>query len=382
MVSTFPPFLTGALAVEIIPELDFDEASLGAALSGFFAMSALGSLTIGGLADRIGWPSAMRAAAALTSLAMLGIALFANSLLSFSLLLGLGGLTMAVGHPAVNLALAREVPPARQGFVFGLKHSAVPLAALLSGLALPLVALQAGWRPVFAGAGLIAAAVAVAVPRTRIADRGTVSGRSTGKVALEMRPLVFMAVGAAFAASVASALSAFLVISVVAAGVSAAAGGLMLAAASVTGLGVRLAAGWWADMRRAGGLGGVALLLGIGSIGLAMLAATAPWLLTVAAMLAFGAGWGWNGLFNFAVVKHFPASPARATSLALTGTYIGAALGPFVMGQIIAASSYRTAWFSTAAFSGVSALAMLAARWQLTRLRSTREAHLAATAER
>ena len=381
MVSTFPPFLTGALAVEILPELDFDEAALGAALSGFFAISALGSLTMGGLADRIGWPLAMRMAATMVSFSMFGIAILAHSWLSFALLISVGGLTMAIGHPAVNLALAGEVPPSRQGFVFGLKHSAVPAAALLSGLALPVFALTVGWRPVFLGAGTIALGVALAVPRARAADRAAVSGRSRGKVAIEMQPLIFMAVGAALAASVASALSAFLVISVVDAGVSASSGGLMLAAASVTGLGTRLLAGWWADARRAEGLGGVALLLAVGSLGLTLLVASAPWLLTVASMLAFGAGWGWNGLFNFAVVKHFPAAPARATSLALTGTYIGAALGPVVMGQIIDASSFRTAWFSAAAFSGVSVLAMLAARWQLSDLRRTREAAMTSALE-
>jgi hypothetical protein len=164
-----------------------------------------------------------------------------------------------------------------------------------------------------------------------------------------MRPLVFMALGAAVAAAGASSLSAFFVISVVESDISPGIAGVMLAAASVTGLTVRLGAGRWADARGAGGLGGVAFLLVVGSVGVGLLAASGVAVLTVAGLLAFGAGWGWNGLFNFAVVKHYPAAPARATSIALTGTYIGAAGGPIGFG-----------------FLGAS-FAMLLARLQLNR---------------
>lgn len=374
MVMTFPPFLAGALAFKILPELGFDTGSLGAALGGFFGLSAISSATIGGLADRIGWPAAMRVSSAMSAVTMFGIAGLAHSWLSFAALISLGGLTMAIGQPAVNLALAREVPVSRQGFVFGLKHSAVPAAAMLSGFAVPLFAVNGDWRGVFVGAGVIAGGVALAVPRSQRASADVASRRSSEKVELEMRPLVFMAVGALLAASVASALSAFLVISVIDSGVSPGAGGLILATASVTGLVVRLLAGWWADARKAGGLGGVALLLVVGSAGLGALTGTGAWLLTFAAMLAFGAGWGWNGLFNFSVVKHFPRAPARATSVALTGTYIGAALGPIVMGQVIEIYSFQAAWLAAAALSSFSAVAMLAARWQLTDMRKMRAA--------
>ena len=369
MVMTFPPFLAGALAFRILPELGLDTGSLGAALGGFFGLSALSSVTIGGLADRIGWPAAMRASSAMSAVTMFGIAALAHSWLSFAALISLGGLTMAIGQPAVNLALAREVPVSRQGLVFGIKHSAIPAAAMLSGFAVPLFAVNGDWRRVFVGAGVIAGGVALAVPRSQRASADGASRRSSEKADLELRPLVFMAVGALLAASVASALSAFLVISVVDSGVSPGAGGLILATASITGMTVRLLAGWWADARKAGGLGGVALLLVVGSAGLGALTGTETWLLTLAAMLAFGAGWGWNGLFNFSVVKHFPRAPARATSVANTGTYVGAAIGPIVMGQVIEIYSFQAAWLAAAALSCFSAVAMLAARWQLAGLR-------------
>ncbi len=367
MVSTFPPVLAGVLAVEILPELGFDEASLGVAIGGFFVISALGSVAMGGVADRWGWAPAMRAAAAVSAVVMLGVAFLAHSWVSFAALISLGGLTMAVGNPAVNLAIASEIPSRRQGFVFGIKHSAVPAAALLSGLALPLFALTIGWRPVFAGAGVLAAAAVFVVPATSPEGAPASSARSAAPPEIEIRPLLFMAFGAAVAAAVASALSAFFVVSVVDSGISAGAAGLMLAAASIAGFAVRLGAGWWADARGAGGLGGVAVLLATGSVGVAALAGSGVWTLTLGGLVAFGAGWGWNGLFNFAVVKHYPTAPARATSIALTGTYVGAATGPIAFGFFAAATSFESAWIVLAVLAVAAAAAMLLARSQLSR---------------
>ena len=47
----------------------------------------------------------------------------------------LAGVTGAVSQAASNLALARSVPSDRYGLLFGLRHSAVPAAAMLGGLA-------------------------------------------------------------------------------------------------------------------------------------------------------------------------------------------------------------------------------------------------------
>ena len=35
----------------------------------------------------------------------------------------------------------------RQGLAFGIKQSAIPAAVLISGLALPVLAIPLGWRP-------------------------------------------------------------------------------------------------------------------------------------------------------------------------------------------------------------------------------------------
>ena len=376
MVMTFPPFLAGALAFKILPELGFDTGSLGAALGGFFGLSAISSATIGGLADRIGWPAAMRVSSAMSAVTKFGIAGLAHSWLSFAALISLGGLTMAIGQPAVNLALAREVPVSRQGFVFGLKHSAVPAAAMLSGFAVPLFAVNGDWRGVFVGAGVIAGGVALAVPKSpaRLRRRGLetlIRKRSNWRCgrSCSWRSVPLLA------ASVASALSAFLVISVIDSGVSP--GGRWFDPRHGKRHGTDSPpSGRLVGRRSQGRRGSEGSHCSLWSVPQVLERSPAPGhgCSRFAAMLAFGAGWGWNGLFNFSVVKHFPRAPARATSVALTGTYIGAALGPIVMGQVIEIYSFQAAWLAAAALSSFSAVAMLAARWQLTDMRKMRAA--------
>ena len=66
------------------------------------------------------------------------------------MLLALAGIANAVCQPAINLFMADQVALDRQGVAFGIKQSAIPAAVLVSGLALPPLAIPFGWRPTFA----------------------------------------------------------------------------------------------------------------------------------------------------------------------------------------------------------------------------------------
>jgi predicted MFS family arabinose efflux permease len=77
----------------------------------------------------------------------------------------------------------------------------------------------------------------------------------------------------------------------------------------------------------------------------------------IGTLLAFGAGWGWPGLFNFAVVRSNPGAPAAATGITQTGASAGAALGPLLFGVVVQGTSYGVAWL----FCGAMALAALVA---------------------
>jgi cyanate permease len=144
--------------------------------------------------------------------------------------------------------------------------------------------------------------------------------------------------------AVANSLASFLTTYSVEVGFSEGAAGFVLALGSATGIAMRVIIGWLAD-RHTLGLGAVSLLLVIGSVGIAMLTTGSQILIVFGSMLAFGAGWGWAGLFNLAVVQRNPQAPAVATGFTQIGVYVGAGLGPFLFGVLAEHASFQTAWW-------------------------------------
>jgi predicted MFS family arabinose efflux permease len=184
-------------------------------------------------------------------------------------------------------------------------------------------------------------------------------------------PLILLALGIGLGSAAAVPLGAFIVASGVAAGLRVEFAGILLAAGGVVGIAVRLALGWLADRRSTGHLQIVAVMLIVGTAGFVLLATGVSWLFVLGTVLAFGAGWGWHGLFNFAVVKYNRNAPAAATGITQTGAAAGSAIGPFLFGVIVESTSYGTAWLSagTAALAAVAAI--LSGRWMLIRHLST-----------
>jgi MFS family permease len=153
----------------------------------------------------------------------------------------------------------------------------------------------------------------------------------------------------------------------VAAGLRIDTAGFLLALGSAVNIVVRVGFGHLADGMSGGRLRLVAAMLGIGIVGFALLATGERGLILPGALLAFGAGWGWPGLFNFAVVKTNPGTPAAATGVTQTGASGGAALGPLVFGLVVEATSYDVAWLVSGAIALAALAAMLVGRRMLLR---------------
>jgi predicted MFS family arabinose efflux permease len=364
-----PPFLTGGLAVQMRAELGFGAAALGIAVSLFFTTQAFASAPCGRIVERLGPRRGMQAAALGSAASLLCIALFASSWNGLIGFLVLGGLANAVAQVAANLALARGVRVERQGLAFGMKQAAIPAATLLSGLAVPLVGTTVGWRWAFIGCALGALAIACMMPKTTESQVRHHTSERGGD--MRPAPLILLAVGIGLGSAAAVPLGTFIVESGVAAGLRVEFAGLLLAAGGGVGIAVRLALGWLADRRPAGHLGIVAVMLVAGTVGFVLLATGAGWLFALGTLLAFGAGWGWHGLFNFAVVKYNPNAPAAATGITQTGAAAGSATGPFLFGLILESTSYGTAWLSAGAAALFAVAAILAGRWLLIRHLST-----------
>jgi MFS family permease len=183
-----------------------------------------------------------------------------------------------------------------------------------------------------------------------------------------LSPMLLLATASGFGAMVASSMSAFLVTATVADGLGEGPAGLLLALGSLLAIGTRLAIGRFADQR-----GGRPLLIAssmaqLGAVGLLILAAgTSPLIVVVGAALAFGPGWGWNGLLVLAVVRTNRNAPAAATGIVLAGGTAGAVVGPLVFAWMLSHAGVAAGWIAMAAAATVSAGLLLAARAVLRR---------------
>ena len=371
--SVIPVFLIGGLAVQISGELRFSPAGLGVVVAVYFGAGAVCSLPAGWLVERYGDRLTSRAGVLLSSVSMLAVALLANSYLSLVIIMMIGAAANSLGQLSSNLSLARLVPRHRQGLSFGVKQSAIPIATLLAGAAVPTIALTVGWRWAFVVVAVLALLVlplAPNGPRPTPRPRGDADpGTERATVAL-----VVVAFGAMLAAGSASALGIFLVDSAVAQQIGAATAGTVLTVGSVVGAAARIGGGWLADRR--GGTNHllvVAATLTVGAGGLALLALPGIWPLVIGTVVGFGLGWSWPGVLNFAVVQLNPRAPAAATSITQSGVYVGGCLGPLLFG-VLAAHSYPLAWLVAAAAMVAAAVTMLIGRWRLMAHPSVRAA--------
>lgn len=370
-LGVLPPFLLGALSFSIRQEMGFGQARLGAAIAVFFAVSALASIPGGRVADRIGAKLGMSLAVGLSLVGLLGTAALATSwwhLVAFHML---GGCAAGLSSPATSLALARHVPPTRQGLAFGLSKGAGPTATMLAGLAVPAIALTIGWRWAYAIVALGGALFWLVLPddtspRKEAAGRDSGTQRNRGS----RLPLVILALAVGFGMGATHSMASFFVESAIDRGFDPGFAGSVLAFGSLTGVVGRGVWGWVLDRWQGSQLALVAALMAVG--GAATFAfggvSSGPGLVAVAAV-AFGAGWGWSGVFVLAVVRLHPQAPARATGITAAGMFVGGTVGPLTFGTIAHAASYVAMWVVGGVCLLVAAGLVLVARTAVRRHR-------------
>jgi MFS family permease len=397
-----PSFLLGGMAVQVRRDLGFGTSAVGLAFATFFVAASLASAGGGRVAERIGAVPALRLAALVSAGGSLAVAAGARSFATLLAPLAVAGAANAVCQPAANLLIARAVPADRQGLGFATKQSAIPMATLLAGFAVPTLALTIGWRWAYVAAALLALATFPLVPadaagrarpRSRPAPAPNPGAQPSGAEADPGCPLpattagpaetgpgtraaaggrgaagrradvgrgvmAVLTVGIGFGAAAGGTLGSFLVSAAVDAGIHEGAAGLLLTIGSLAGITVRLAAGVRADRRGGNHLRVVALMLAAGAGTFALMATGQPWAYAVAGPAGFCTAWAWPGLFNLAVVQANPSYPAAATGITQTGTYIGAVSGPLLFGVIADHTSYPMAWLVAAAFALIAAAVM------------------------
>ncbi|MBM7782312.1 MFS transporter [Arthrobacter tumbae] len=361
VVAVLPAFLVGGLAVQLEGDLGMSAAALGICVASFWGMSALLSAPAGFVATSLGFRNGMLITVGLGLTAMLGIAAFTPHWPLLILWLSIAGAANALSHPLSNGLIVSQVGTHNRAFAFGLKQAAIPSATLAAGVSVPLFALTIGWQWTFVATALLAAAMVPVLLRVlpRKAPSTPKAARTPRKpLPKRLRPfLLATAVAGALGSGQANVVGAFTVASAVETGFNPAAAGLLLGAASAAGVLARPLVGMLADRGIGGSMATVAMMIGGGCLGLVGMASGHPVAYGVGAGVAFGLGWGWNGLVHYVVSHTAHPFTAQATGVIQTGTYVGGTVAPLVFGLLFATYDDSIGWSIAAVVAAAGAIA-------------------------
>lgn len=362
--SVYPAFLAGALGPELRSSIGLTEGFFGLVIGAFFAGSAVGSIGLGRLGERLGARRMLTLSLLTTATVTALVAGLVRSGGALLVAFAVAGFANSGSQTAANKLLSQSINPQKLGFAMAVKQSGMPGATLLGGLAVPAIALTVGWPYAYAAASCLALTALVVVLRFAPEDGpAKAAGAGQAVTAVPMTPrfaLIAAAVAAGFSAAAAGTLGSWLTSSATDAGWSSGSAGVLLAVGSVSGIATRLVLGWRADRSDSLPLRTAAIFLAFGALGALLLAPRIEWTHALAVVVAFGAGWSWPALFNFAVVRSNPAAPAQATGITQTGVYIGVFTGPIVMGQVVERASYAAGWTLVAMSMLIGAAIMFA----------------------
>ncbi|MFF1255092.1 MFS transporter [Pseudarthrobacter sp. NPDC058329] len=283
----------------------------------------------------------------------------------------MGGAANAIGHPPSNGLIIEQVAVRNRALAFGLKQAGVPAATLIAGLSVPALALTVGWKWAFTIGAIFALLLVPIVIGLGLGKRRTRSAAghaqrpaeaAAGPLPHKLKSfLIVTAIAAAMGSAQANALGAFTVTSATQTGFGVATAGLLLGVGSAAGCLTRPLVGMAADRGTGGSMGTVAVMMAMGCGGLLAIASGNQVAFAAGCILAFGFGWGWNGLVHYVVSHRSHPFTARATGIVQSGTYIGGSVGPLAFGIVLASFGPTVAWTSAAILSSMGAGAALVA---------------------
>jgi MFS family permease len=362
------------LAPEIARDAGVAASTVGAYTSLLFAAAMFSSAMSGTLIARLGAVGANQAALLGSGLALL------VTLPASVPAVALGAVMVGAGYgpntPSGSHVLSRVTPAHMRAMVFSIKQSGASLGAMLAGVALPWVAVTAGWKAaiVVTTLAVVLAAAALHPLRRRLDRAGHTTRPPLQPSALAaMRtvlatPALRRLTAAAFVLMVLHGCFQTFTVSFLVEHVElslTAAGGLfsvLAASGSVT----RIALGWLADRLRrprevliATSVAGAASCLLFAAFGRDWSVAA----MTASCVLAGAASAGWYGLFLAEVARQAPAERVGlATGGALFFVYAAIVVGPLLFAGVVAAGGgYVVALYALGATT-------LVATWNLLRL--------------
>lgn len=350
----FPGFLIGALSVQVGDELQVSDARYGWLLGGFFLAAAIGSRATGAIVQRVGPRRQMSAALIGTAIVQLVIATSIDTFNGLVAALACAGLLNAANQTAVNLALTRAELP-RLGLAVALKQSGMPAASMLSGFAVPAIALTVGWRWAYVGGAVVACAALVLVRRE--IQPFEVGERRVGEVVSSRRSLLIAAVSGFFLAFCAGALNAWTVESGVDAGLGEGVAGLMLSLGAAAGIALRLFFGTRVDSMTVRPFRVAGMTVMVGAVGMALLSNRSVGVHVAATVVAFAGGWIWPVFTNFGILRTNKEAAGAATGVTQTGVFVGVFVAPVLTGWLLDTQGFSTMWLVVAASAVLGGIA-------------------------
>jgi MFS family permease len=353
-VAPLSPFLLDALRLS--------RAQVGLLLPAVYLGGVLMSLPAGWLTDRLGVRLTLGGGQAVIGVLMLAAAL-AGSLAALLACLVVAGFGFSVLNPSTGKAVLEWFPPRGRGLAMGIKQTGLTLGGLAGALALPPLALTAGWRAALAAGGALAL---VSSALTLLAYRSPAAAAGAAPVAARPRlgdlrvflrrpgVIVVFLSGLALSIAQSSVLAHLAIYARETFSLSSVAAGQMLALAQAGGTGSRLAWGALSDRffggrRRPGVV--VNSVVGAGAYALLALGDRLPVAGLVPLALVAGIGaFGWVGLY-FALVAEIGGAryAGLLTGVAVAFAWSGVLVGPPVFGLLVDhTGSYAWPWLGLA----------------------------------
>ena len=362
-LSMAPPTMIGVLSRFIIDDLDMTRTELGVLITGYALAMTVSSLPLGGFADRLGGRRMLVLLLACLSFGLLGMAA-SGGLWPLMLFAGVAAMPAAGANSATNLLIVENVPAGSRGWITGVKQAGVHLGIFAAGAALPVTALNIGWRWALALSALApAAAIAFTlyvVPKGRgspAAGRGGLFWSRLPKVVWWLA-VYGVAMGVVHSAYIGFAPLYFQE----KIGMSAAAAGAVIVVYGLVGAAGRIV--WGRIAERAGDPAIPLLWIGgmsVGSMFLTWAAADAGPLFAWAGAALLGIGSGsWTVVGMVSAMSAAPKQTGLSAAAVMLGFGAGLTAGPVVFGWAVdSLDGYGAPWWGLVFMSAVSMVIML-----------------------
>lgn len=370
VLAVFLPYSLGILAPAIIRDLDIADAEFGLITGAVYLVAGLSAGWFGRVSDRLDLRTALIAAFAICAIGFASFSLV-NALVPAILLAALGGCVLAVSNPISNLLVVRAFPAHRWGTLIGWKQSGVPIAAIISGLAIAPLAEAVGWRTTLLFMTLVPLGVLLLCLK-RVENYAAPIASETKSPKAPPLPVNFgflitfsllMGVGNGIITSYyvlyartqidASPLDAAAIVVVL---------GVVGTVVRVFGARVLVV------MRLEAALACLASIGTLSSLCVIAAAHAGIWLMYLGAVLAGAGALGWLTFAMMALATQTPSGGLGRASGYLSQTfYIGLLLGPPLAGSMLAISGgYMAMWLTQGAFYAIAVAASLVT-WARTR---------------